>query len=407
MPTWGAIEPEETSQTRLRLDFGLRPAILALNEWAVPGLGGVFFVRQLTWSCLGLRLADELGMPTAAARIAEGIEALASWTALRVGGYEKDDRVQGKRKLRREDGLSFDAVSRHGAYVTVPFRRAATSALPGLGFCITGQSRFNALQLAPAGNALAGIVLRNAEVAKRLRNWVINPQTRIAQVGEQLKQALLPSDATAEERQLVSAQLMADAGRACIARLVQPLDAELSQLRTDQGIANFLRQVQDPVHRAQLDACFSFEQARASALTAAQSLANCLDLVPCSWTSLVNKKPVHMAFDKLQRDCTQLSARLDRLSELPADIRSFCNEHAISVSLERRIQTLASRVPQVFTISNHQLDRGIGFTETLTAAEPSDVEDSAASAGALPVPRPLLRLKRMHQEIHEGARLDA
>ena len=116
MSTWGTIEPTESLQTRLRLDFGLRPAILALNDWAVPGLGGVFFVRQLTWSCLGIRLAGELDRPAMAARIAEGIEALASWTALGCGGYEKDDRVQGKRKLRRQDGLSFNAVSVGGAY---------------------------------------------------------------------------------------------------------------------------------------------------------------------------------------------------------------------------------------------------------------------------------------------------
>jgi len=407
MATWGAVEPTETLQTRLRLDFGLRPAILVLNDWAVPGLGGVFFVRQLTWSCVGLRLADELGMPAAAARIAEGIEALASWTALRVGGYEKDDRVQGKRKLRNQDRLSFAAVSRNGAYVTVPFRRAATSALPGLGFCMTGQSRFNALQLAPAGNALAGMVLRNAEVAKRLRNWMINPETQIAQVSEQFKQALLPSEATTEERQLVLAQLMADTRRACIARLLQPLDSRLSPLGTEQGIADFLRRVQDPEHRARLDACFSFEQARASALTAAQSLADCIATASCTWTNLGKTKAVQLAFDKLEKDCTQLSARLDKLSELPADIRSFCNEHALSVSLERRLQALASRVPQVFTVSSHQLDQGIGYTKTLIAAEPADVEEGAAPTWVLPVPRPLLRLKRLHQEIHQGDHLAA
>ena len=80
--SWGAIEPAESSTSRLRLDFGLRSAILRFNEWAVPGLGGAFFVRQLSWSCMGLRLAPDIGDKTTAARIAEGLEALAGWVTM-------------------------------------------------------------------------------------------------------------------------------------------------------------------------------------------------------------------------------------------------------------------------------------------------------------------------------------
>ena len=407
MSTWGTIEPTESLQTRLRLDFGLRPAILALNDWAVPGLGGVFFVRQLTWSCLGIRLAGELDRPAMAARIAEGIEALASWTALRSGGYEKDDRVQGKRKLRRQDGLSFNAVSVGGAYVTVPFRRAATSALPGLGFCMTGQPRFNALQLAPPGLALAETVLLDTRIAERLRNWVMKPDTLIKNSSEQLKRALLPSAATAKERQLISAQLMADANRARIVNLLQPLDTELSPLRTKQGITAFLRQVNEPVHRARLDACFAFEQTRASALKAAQTLADSISEIPRSWSTLANAPDVQLAFDRLQRDCEALAARLDKLSDLPADIRFFCNEHVQTTDLERRIRALATRVPQVFTVSQQELDRGMGYTATLIAAEPTDPSEDGVSLDALPVPRPLLRLKRLYNEIQGSNHHDA
>lgn len=407
MSTWGAIEPAESLQTRLRLDFGLRPAILALNDWAVPGLGGVFFVRQLTWSCIGIRLAGELDRPAMAARIAEGIEALASWIALRCTGYEKDDRVQGKRKLRSQDSLSFDAVSVGGAYVTVPFRRAATGALPGLGFCTTAQSRFNALQLAPAGMALADIVLRDNAVAERLRNWVLKPGMLIKNSNEQLKQALLPSAATAKERELVSARLMADATRARIVGLLQPLDAELSALRTKQGIETFLRQVDEPVHRARLDACFAFEQVRENALRAAQTLADSIGAAPQSWAKLASAPEVQMAFDRLQRDCAALSTRLDKLADLPADIRLFCNEHEQTASLERRIPALASRVPQVFTVGQQELDRGMGYTATLVDAEPTDPAEDNVSLEALPVPRPLLRLKRLCREIQGDNHHDA
>ena len=73
----------------MRLDFGLRPAILALNEWAIPSLRGVFFVRQLTWSCLGIMRADKMNRPSMATRVAEGIEALASWIAIGRPDYMK------------------------------------------------------------------------------------------------------------------------------------------------------------------------------------------------------------------------------------------------------------------------------------------------------------------------------
>jgi hypothetical protein len=403
MMTWGAIEPAESPQSRLRLDFGLRPAILALNEWAVPGLGGVFFVRQLTWSCLGIMLADEINRPMMAARTAESIEALASWIAIGRGGYEKDDRVQGKRKLRNLDGISFDAVSTGGAYVTVPFRRSATAALPGLGFCVSAEFRFNSLQLAPAGVALASTVLRDGSVADRLRNWISKPQARIKSTSEQLKQALLPGAETSDECQLVLDRLLADPDRARLARLLQRCDTTLSSLQTDEGIAQFLGQIDSLLQRTRLDVCFAFERVRASAVKAAQALADAIEAGAQPWSALVAAVDVQRDFEVFQRDCNLLRSRLDKVSDIPTGIREFCDEQRSALGLEQRIRALADRLPQIFTLQPRTLDRGMGYTTDLVAADSIDPSEGETVMTTFLLPRPLVRLKRLYEEARRGA----
>ena len=400
MSVWGTIEPAESTYVRLRLDFGLRPAILALNEWAVPGLGGAFFVRQLTWACLGITLAEE--MPgSSAAQIAEGLEALASWIALRQGDYDKDDRIQGKRKLRNLDGLSFNAVSKGGAYVTVPFRRAATAALPGLGLCTSAQFRFNSLQLAPTGAELANAVLADDGVARKLRNWIAEPATPIKSSTKQLKQALLPRHETAEECRLVRDSLLADPARARIVRLLQPLEMPLPSLQTTSGIATFLGRIDDPVQAARLDVCFAFERVRVSALQAAQTMVDAVQATAQPWPALAKSDEVQRGFAALERDCGMLSDRLDKLPEVPPGLRQFCEEQRPALGLEPRMRALATRLPQVLLVQPQALARGMDTSKNLLAADVDDSLDSEAASSAL-VPRPLLRLKRLHQEALAG-----
>lgn len=402
MSVWGAIEPVESVHARLRLDFGLRPAILTFNEWAVPGLGGVFFVRQLTWACLGITLAEEMQRSPLAARIAEGVEALASWIALKQGGYEKDDRIQGKRKLRHLDGISFDAVSRGGVYVTVPFRRATTAALPGLGLSTDTQFRFNSLQLAPSGIELANAVLGERGVAARLRTWLAQPATPIKSTSKELKQALLPGNETDDECRLVLARLLADPERARIIRLLQPLDLSLSSLQTPAGVAAFLRAIDDRAQRVRLDSCFVFERVRISALQAAQAMADAVQATAQSWSVLAQSEEVQRGFKALARDCSMLSDRLDKVLEVPPGIREFCAEQQAALGLEQRIRALAARLPLVFVVQPQTLARGLEASKNLLVAEASEpVEGEAMPAGLL-VPRPLLRLKRLHQEVLEG-----
>lgn len=404
MVTWGAIEPIESLQTRLRLDFGLRPAILAFNEWAVPGLGGAFFVRQLTWGCMGIMLAQEINKPLMAARIAEGLEAFASWIALkRSKGYEKDDRIQGKRKFSELDGLSFDAVNAGGAYVTVPFRRAATAALPGLGFCVKAEARFNALQLARPGTALAQAALSSSGVFDMALDFIKHSSNVHSRIGKNLKQALLPGAATNEECRLVKAQLMSDKRRARLVQLVKQDDDALTALQSSQGRTAFLGQIEDAGHRAQLDACFAFERVRSSALNAAQSLATCVKATQQSWANLAGATEVKNKFGALEESCAELAAKLMPLQDVPSEIKVFCNEQSKNAALEQRIRALATRLPLVLSVLDHGLDRGLGYTDSLVAADADDATESEVAPSDTAIPRPLLRLKRLYKEILMGA----
>ncbi|MET3379611.1 hypothetical protein [Variovorax paradoxus] len=395
---WGAIEPAESSASRLRLDFGLRPAILRFNEWAVPGLGGAFFVRQLSWACMGLRLAQELEGKSSAARIAEGLEALASWISVRDSKAVRveDDRVQGKRKFAGVTALSFDAVSRGGAYVTVPFRRAATRALPGLGFCHE-EARFNALSLTQHGSELAESALADVDARARLVDWLETDTTRIQRVGTALRKSLLPEFATDAERALVNRQVLAHAGRRTIASLLHQIPVD--SLAGEQGRGTFLGGLPDPAMRARLATCFAFEDLRAASLAATQELSDAIRGGPLTAPALAARASVRARFAALEKEASALGARLPQ--DAPAEATAFCAEQASGGPLVTRILGLCFRVPMIFSVIGERIDQGIGYSDELVADDPYGAAE-ANKGGQLPIPRPIIRLRRLLEEAGES-----
>lgn len=395
--TWGPIEPAESSASRSRLDFGLRPAILCFNEWAVPGLGGVFFVRQLSWGCMGLRLAQDLNGKVSAARIAEGIEALASWIVVRHSNARRveDDRVQGKRKFADVSALSFDAVSRGGAYVTVPFRRATTRALPGLGFC-REEARFSALTLTQHGLALAESAMADADARMRLTEWLHSGTTEIHRVSEALKKTLLPEFTTDAERTLVHRQVVADDRRLTVGRILQHISVK--RLVGTEGRSSFLRELPDPIMRKRLAACFAFEDLRSASLTAAQSVSDAIQDGPRTAAALAACTDVSVRFATLEGAASTLSGLLPQ--DAPAEAAAFCAEQGNGIPLTKRILTLCSRVPMNFSVIEDHVDQGIGYTRELVADDPFGVPGEVEEK-QLPIPRPIIRLRRLLTEVGE------
>jgi len=395
--TWGAIEPSESSESRLRLDFGLRPAILRFNEWAVPGLGGAFFVRQLTWGCMGLLLAQELDGKPSAARIAEGLEALAGWIVVRQakGRRVEDDRVQGKRKFAEVAALSFDSVSRGGAYVTVPFRRAVTRALPGLGFC-QEEARFSALTLTQQGLELAESAMTYNDARARICAWLRTRTTELHRASDELKKTLLPVFASDAERKLVHKQVLENDERRTIVRLLHRISIE--ELAGAQGRDLFLANLPDTGMRKRLATCFAFEDVRAASLAAAQEVCNLIDDGPRTGSSLATHAPVIRRFSFLEAHASKLNGLL--AEDAPEEAAAFCAEQGAGAPLAGRILALCSRVPMIFSVIGDRIDQGIGYTRELVADDPSGAPQEETYP-QLAVPRPIVRLRRLLVETGE------
>lgn len=75
---WFAAAPSRQERTRISLNFGLGRAERLFNERVVPGLGRVWFVRQISWPVSAIALRERLRgtINTKASAISHGLEAL-------------------------------------------------------------------------------------------------------------------------------------------------------------------------------------------------------------------------------------------------------------------------------------------------------------------------------------------
>ncbi|MCC6750096.1 MAG: hypothetical protein IT371_20690 [Deltaproteobacteria bacterium] len=170
----------EVPPRRASLTLGLGAAVRFYRELQVPGIGGVRFVRQISWAVAGLAIAEECHVSPA--RVANAIEALAckhAW-ASEVEGVGRE-RVLGVRAFPQEpDAWSFAELCQARYYVQNTYRQATVAALAdegGLGFT-TGSRLFNGMKLSAHGRELAKLFLSQvagrgeARLSKQLLDWV-------------------------------------------------------------------------------------------------------------------------------------------------------------------------------------------------------------------------------------------
>lgn len=154
---WGLLGPEGLAGSRRARTLGLGSAVRKFNQLAVPGLGGVWFAKQIFLATLGVRVADRLRLERAnvkAIEIANAVEALACWCAFRSNDWTGDPRLRGRQKLAGEDGLTFAHLRQPRFYVTQPMRMSTVEALVDLGFVEPGSQRFNSFRCTQAGRDL-------------------------------------------------------------------------------------------------------------------------------------------------------------------------------------------------------------------------------------------------------------
>lgn len=192
-----------TSERRTRT-LGLGATVRAFNDLAVPGLGGVWFGKQLLLATLGVAVAEGVQDGDKRAKnieVANAVEALACWLALKKSDWQRDPRLRGATKMRHNDNLSFAAMRKPSFYVTQPMRQATVQPLRALGLVESMGERFNAFACTPIGldfieAAFAGFSPSGRKVLTHLIGWVRGEHSKI--ITPKVAQALSPLESMPE-----------------------------------------------------------------------------------------------------------------------------------------------------------------------------------------------------------------
>lgn len=170
---------ESLGSTRRSRSMGVGPAVRAFNDQAVPGLGGVWFGKQIVLALLGIHLAAfarEQGVAVSNITGATGVEALAVWWTYekRLGWHERHGRLPGFRKLRRWRGRKAPTVAEATSrdfYIVQPMRIGTLAPLAAFGLVHAPSRLFNSYSVAPRGEALLEQACPTARTS--LERWII------------------------------------------------------------------------------------------------------------------------------------------------------------------------------------------------------------------------------------------
>jgi hypothetical protein len=153
---WGLLGPEALASERRTRTLGLGATVRSFNDLAVPGLGGVWFGKQLLLATLGVAIAERVrnsGKHAQNIEVTNAVEALACWLALDFSGWKRDPRLRGALKLFGKKDLSFATACKRSFYVTQPMRQATVQPLRALGVVEANGERFNAFRCTQYGEA--------------------------------------------------------------------------------------------------------------------------------------------------------------------------------------------------------------------------------------------------------------
>lgn len=186
--TWGLLAPEKIESTRRTRTLGVAAAVREFNDLAVPGLGGVWFGKQVLLATLGVQLAKRPDLNITTANAVEALACGLTLQKIKDGDPLQDARLRGSTKLRGKTDFSFKVVSKTGFYVTQPMRMATVQTLPALGLVTSEGSRFNAFSITDAGESLVEAAI-GKKIFKFLSQWVVGAN---GVFGHELREALSP-----------------------------------------------------------------------------------------------------------------------------------------------------------------------------------------------------------------------
>ena len=177
--TWGLLGPESIAIERRTRTLNLGACVRTFNDLAVPGLGGVWFGKQLFLSTLGVAIAERVrnsGHRASNIEVANAIEALGCWLALDHNNWNSDPRVRGATKMRLRTDLAFAQVRKPSFYVTQPMRQATIQPLRAFGFVESSGERFSGFSCNATGEDFIDAVCgefrpSNRSVMEHLVKW--------------------------------------------------------------------------------------------------------------------------------------------------------------------------------------------------------------------------------------------
>lgn len=186
---WGLLGPEVLSGVRRTRTLEVGAAVRSFNDLAVPGLGGVYFGKQIFLALAGVAVAEKVrqaGKPAKNIETANAIEAMACWLALKGNGWKPDIRLKGSSKLHGKSNPTFNEARRFNFYVTQPMRMSTVQTLPALGLVETASSRFNSFvcsqhgwDLIDAASQAHGSVFRQRDSFGHLVGWALGKPTTV------------------------------------------------------------------------------------------------------------------------------------------------------------------------------------------------------------------------------------
>ncbi|MBY4949497.1 hypothetical protein K6V92_23110 [Cupriavidus respiraculi] len=391
--SWGLLGPGHIATQRRTRTLGVMASIRRFNDLAVPGLGGVWFGKQVVLATLGIYLAEESiakGKRATNIETANAVEALAC--ALAIPGLKgaRDPRVRGTTMLPGRHDLSFQTVRQRGFYVTQPMRMGTVQALPALGLVSADSGRFNAFKCAQAGRELLdaafhGISPFRRTVTEHLGRWAAGvPDTNITTGA--MKDALSPMLALpSRARVLLRERLLQGGPNESSTDKARRRDAltwvEALRARPDTAISLHQRptQITEAEHWNDIRAGAFFTLARDAAIAALDAVELHISNESSGQTLSLD----HALPPSVEQRLQVVAAAAERFLQerhYDREANEFCTE-CNGVNLTLVLQRLVARDGRVLCLKGREIRPGPAFRGGAQPINPDEADGPAVTAG--------------------------
>lgn len=396
---WGLLGPEVLGRERRTRTLGLGATVRSFNDRAVPGLGGVWFGKQLFLATLGIAVAEgvrKAGKRAQNIEVANAVEALACWLALN-NDWQPDPRLRGATKLRGKTDVAFATMRKPSFYVTQPMRQATVQPLRALGLVESIGERFNAFSCTQLGHefiqsACDGFEPYNRSVLDHLVRWANGMHDKVRSSAE-LTKALSPLESMPQNaRDFLRERVVQGTGTEAIRRQRAMNWVQGLRNKPQEQVAwDTKPEMLDDAHWHDLHAGALFFTARDAAIALLDEIEAHIAKKADRELSLDTAFP-EAVVDKIKSLRERAYAFLDNAHDPSPEFsaRGFCRECTEQVDA-RLLEKLLAREGRVLCLRGRAIVPGVAFRgmqDSRPASARSPEEDGAESEIEQGVPLP-------------------